>query len=87
MQYPAYGTEKPYQGLEWQLQQATAMALDSWPGLYWFHVANERKSSTQRGRNLKKQGVKAGVLDNIIINPSKVYYGLVIELKVMNTRS
>jgi len=83
MKYPAYGKSKPYRGYEDRFQEAAAKALDSWPGLRWFHVANERKTTQRQGATLKRKGVKKGVHDIIVINPNKMFYGLVIELKTI----
>lgn len=45
------------------------------------HVANERKTSLLRGKNLKDLGVKPGFPDVFIFYPSGHYYGLAIEIK------
>lgn len=39
------------------------------PDLLWFHVANERKCSPQRGDMLKLMGVLAGVPDLVFVLP------------------
>ena len=46
----------------------------------FFHVPNEEASKTQRFIKAKA-GVKAGVPDNICIEPRGKYKGLVIEMK------
>ena len=46
------------------------------------HFANERKCSQQRGRILKRMGVKKGVSDLFLAFPHNGYHGLWIELKV-----
>ena len=66
---------------EYQLQEAVARYLDVL-GVLWCHVANERKTSKLRGGRLKKAGVKSGVPDCLIFEPSGEYCGLAIELKV-----
>lgn len=54
------------------------------PDLLWFHVANERKCSPQRGAMLKRMGVLAGVPDLVFILPSgSVWF---IELKTERGR-
>jgi len=63
------------------LQKAVAKYLDLM-GLLWFHPANERKTKPQAGRRLKLKGVKSGVPDCLIFNPSKRFSGLAIELKI-----
>ncbi len=63
------------------LQKEVAKYLDLL-GLLWFHPANERKTSPAAGKRLKLKGVKSGVPDCIIFNPSKRFNGLAIELKV-----
>lgn len=63
------------------LQMAAARYLDTM-GLLWCHVANERRSSIQAGARLKSKGVKSGVPDVLIFEPSSDYNGLAIELKI-----
>ncbi len=66
---------------EYQLQEAVARYLDVL-GVLWCHVANERKTSRIKGGRLKKAGVKSGVPDCLVFEPSGDYCGLAIELKV-----
>ena len=66
--------------LEDDLQIAVANYLDN-INMLWCHVANERKTSLQSGKILKKKGVKPGVPDCLIFTPNKKYNGLAIELK------
>ena len=49
-----------------------------------WHTANERKTSPQAGRLLKRMGVKAGIADIFIAIPNPIYHGLFIEMKVNN---
>ena len=63
------------------LQMAVAKYLDVLK-LVWFHPANEREIPPQAGTRVKLKGVKSGVPDCIIFNPSKRFNGLAIELKV-----
>lgn len=46
-----------------------------------FHIANERQCSVQRGRILKRMGVRPGVSDIFIGIARGKYHGLFIELK------
>ena len=87
----------PYIGSEDDFQQAVARYLDSL-GILWTHIANERKtdiktnskgvSYSASGARLKAKGVKRGVPDILIFEPSvyvgfeKHYVGFAIELKV-----
>jgi hypothetical protein len=74
-----------------QLQKAVAQYLDHMGWLYC-HVANERKTSPQRGYRLKQAGVKRGVPDVMIFEQwevdqlatHNVYhngFGVALELK------
>lgn len=47
-----------------------------------YHVANERKTSPQAGRYLKRKGVKSGVPDICVPIPHGPKPGLYIELKI-----
>jgi len=67
--------------LEDDLQMAVAKYLDVL-GVLWAHCANERKTSLRAGARLKRKGVKSGVPDCLIFEPSGEYCGLAIELKV-----
>jgi len=53
------------------LQIAVCKLLDAIK-LDWFHCPNGGKRNYWTGANLKKMGVKAGVPDVIIINPTRV---------------
>ena len=66
---------------EQKLQEAVARFLDHYPGVLWFHPANERKTPPHRGKRLQRQGVKRGVPDIWIMEPRGQWNGLVIELK------
>ena len=69
-----------YVGLEDNFQISIAYYLNSL-GLFWCHVANERKTSILAGAKLKRKGVLAGVSDCIIFEPRGEFHGLFIELK------
>lgn len=66
--------------LEDDLQIQVAQYLDL-KRVFWFHPANERKTTPQAGARLKAKGVKAGVPDCMIMLPRGDYNGLAIELK------
>ena len=70
---------------ESQLQIAVASYLDRalMLGACWFHVPNEGKRSCVTGRNLKRQGLKKGVPDCVIIYRGRAYF---IELKTAKGR-
>jgi hypothetical protein len=63
------------------LQMAVAKYLDL-QNVLWFHPPLERKTSFQAGARLKKKGVKSGVPDCLIFEPTPSFMGLAIELKV-----
>lgn len=52
-------------------------------GLVWCHVPNEGARNPVAGRRAKEKGLKAGVPDCLIFNPSMIGpTGVAIELKV-----
>lgn len=53
-----------------------------YPNVLWWHTANERQTSPQRGAKLKRMGVKAGVPDILIFEFIGLIHGLAIELKI-----
>ena len=58
-----------------------ARRLDS-AGLVWFAVPNGGSRHVLEARNLKRQGVKTGVPDLVILSPSKAApRGVALELK------
>jgi hypothetical protein len=68
--------------LEDNLQMAVARILDM-NRVLWCHVANERKTRSQRiGGILRAKGVKSGVPDCLIFEPRGGFSGLALELKV-----
>lgn len=71
-----------YEGKEANLQKISAKYLDSLPGLLWFHTPNGGSRNIKEAAELKRQGVKAGVPDILIIEQKNNYSGLAIELKV-----
>jgi hypothetical protein len=55
------------------------LRLNATPGLVWFHVANERRTSEKEGAFLKRMGVLAGVADfTLLIPPSLSWYGPIV---------
>jgi len=74
---------KRYEGKEDQLQTATADYLRyKYPNILAFHTPNGGHRLKAVAAKLKRQGVKAGVPDWLIIKPSGPYCGLAVELKV-----
>jgi hypothetical protein len=45
------------------------LRLNATPGLVWFHVANERRTTEREGAFLKCMGVRAGVADFVMMIP------------------
>jgi len=72
---------KPYYGKESNFQITAAIFLDSCR-IIWFHPPNGGSRNAREAANLKKQGVKPGVPDIIIMEARKGFHGFVIELKV-----
>lgn len=66
--------------LESQEQEEFAAWCDA-KGLLWFHIPNERKATVRVMVELERNGLKKGVPDNFIAEPSGKYHGLFIELK------
>ena len=66
---------------EEKLQSATAKLLDH-TGLIWCHPPNGGLRNVVVAKKLKGQGVKAGVPDVLIFNPTGILSGVAIELKV-----
>jgi nitroreductase len=53
---------------------------------YVFHIGNERQTSPQQGRLLKRMGVRAGVSDLFIGIAKGKWHGMFLELKVGNNK-
>jgi len=69
-----------------QFQESVARLLDH-TKLNWWHTPNGGLRNKSVAAKLKRQGVKAGVLDIIIINSTVTgHKGLVIELKIGNNK-
>lgn len=72
---------------ERDLQQAVARLLDV-AGFCWLHPENERQCNVVQGAIRKRVGVKAGIPDVLIFDPTdpadpreRPYSGVAIELK------
>jgi hypothetical protein len=48
---------------------------------YCLHIANERRTSPQQGRTLKRMGVRSGASDVFIGVSRETYSGMFLELK------
>ncbi len=70
----------PYQGKESDFQITAARYLDQC-NIIWFHPPNGGSRNAREAANLKKQGVKPGVPDVVIMEPRKGFHGFFIELK------
>lgn len=70
-------------GIEAQEQIALFDWIKLRPDLapYCFHIPNERKTSPQYGKILKRMGVMSGVSDIFVAIPCAHYAGLWLELK------
>lgn len=65
------------------LQIAVADYLKlQYPNVLWWHTPNGGARNPIEGAKLKKMGVRAGVSDVIMIEKSKEFIGLAIELKI-----
>jgi len=69
-----------YVGKEANFQIAVARYLDL-KKILWFHCPNGGSRNAREAANLKRQGVKRGISDVIILEPRAIYHGLMIELK------
>lgn len=68
---------------ESQEQQALVKWLNFHPKLkdHFLHIPNEGLRSKQTGSRLKREGMRAGVLDFLIYYPTTHYHGLWLEMK------
>lgn len=76
---------EPYQGKEAHFQTTVARYLDS-IGVLWFHSPNGGSRNRLEAVSLKRQGVKAGVSDVIILEPRGEHHGFFLELKVKTNK-
>jgi len=53
---------------------------------YLFHIPNGGSRNAIEAKNLKRQGVKAGVPDLFLPLPNKKYHGLFVEMKYGKNR-
>lgn len=67
------------------LQKAVARWLD-YSKYLWFHPANGGSRNIIEATKLKAMGVKAGVPDIVICQPSGLFHALFIELKAGNNK-
>jgi hypothetical protein len=73
---------EPYEGKEDDLQQICARYLAYMPEIFYCHVPNGGNRNAREAAKFKRMGVRAGIPDLLIFNPSGPYNGLAIELKV-----
>lgn len=68
-----------------QAEQETLAAWLDLHGIRWFHVPNEGKKAVAYHAKMKRQGLKSGVPDVIILDPPPMhpadFVGAAIELK------
>lgn len=77
------GKDKPYEGLEDDLQRSCAKDLKHiGHNFFWCHIPNEEKRSGKRTSSQKGKGLVNGAPDLVILLPKGGYHGLVIELKI-----
>jgi len=70
-----------------RLQIGVCRLLDALK-LDWWHTPNGGKRSAATGALMKKMGVKAGIPDVLIANPTKQgHVGLAIELKIFPNKT
>ena len=62
-------------------EQATVVEWCDWMGVPIFHIPNGGFRNPREGRNLKLQGVRAGVPDLFIPVASGGFHGLFVEMK------
>lgn len=75
----------PYNGSEARLQVAVARFLD-YLGVLWFHSPNGGSRHKIEAANLRRQGVKSGVPDVLIIEKRNGFDGFAIELKAKKNK-
>lgn len=69
-----------------RIQINVAKTLDA-AAVLWCHVANERKTTEERGIFLRRKGVKKGVQDVLIFTPPPLcpqFVGSAIEIKTLD---
>ncbi|CAB4177863.1 VRR-NUC domain containing protein [uncultured Caudovirales phage] len=75
-------TNPPIKQSESHLQQQCVKWLQfQYSSLVWFHVPNGGQRNIREAVRFKREGVKAGVADIILLRPNKSKHGLLIELK------
>jgi len=77
------GGEKPYNGLEDDVQRACATYLKAiGHSFFWCHIPNEEKRSGRRTASQKGKGLIPGAPDLVILMSKGGYHGLIVELKI-----
>lgn len=74
-----------YQGREYFFQKEVARYLDM-IGSFWFHCPNEGNRHIVTAMMFKRQGLKSGVPDIMILDQRHGKAGFAIELKVGNNK-
>lgn len=75
-------THITFKQTESQLQQMCVKWMQfQYPNIVWFHVPNGGSRNIREAVRFKREGVKAGVSDIIILKPNKSSHALLIELK------
>ncbi len=68
--------------LEAKIQKDFVAAIKTiYPGLLFFHIPNGGKRGMIEAKIFKAMGVKAGVFDLFIVEPSREFHGLFMETK------
>lgn len=71
-----------------KLQEQCANAIDKvYPKLWWWHTPNGGMRHKLIAYRLKRMGVKPGVFDITVAEPSALYHGLFIELKTPENKN
>ena len=85
--FTVLGKDKPYQGLEKDLQKACInWTWYNYSKKHFWHTPNGGTRNKREAVELKKQGVKPGVSDIIFADMSRGFSGLVIELKAKKNK-
>lgn len=67
---------------EYQIQVTLASLLRThYPDLLWFAIPNGGKRSLRDAKRFKAMGVRAGVLDIFVSEPTPIHPGLYVEMK------
>ena len=74
-------TKAPIQSESHLQQQCVKWLSFQYSNLVWFHVPNGGQRNVREAVRFKREGVKAGVADIILLQPNKTQHALCIELK------